>query len=60
MKLLRKKHAFKGKDGKQYVGYNYYLAFDNGSVVAIRPSFKEDARVLYVLSIPADAESKAE
>lgn len=45
MRLFKKKHAYKDKDGNPKQGWNFYLE-NNGNVVAIRAAFPEDNRIL--------------
>ena len=48
-RVIRRKVNFTGKDGKEHYNYNFYLVVGNG-LVAIKPCFKEDARLLYFCS----------
>lgn len=49
LELICKKHNFTGKDGKEKVGFNYFIKTDSGSYIAIRPVFDDYAK-LRVLS----------
>ena len=42
MKLVKKMIKYVNDKGEQKEGYNFYLMFDNGSKIAIKPVFKED------------------
>lgn len=37
VKPIMKKYTYKGKDGKDHVGYNYALQLDNGKQILINP-----------------------
>ena len=56
MKLIKviKKETYKGKDGNDYNYKNYYIRLDNGKMIAIRPSFKNDYKILELLSETID------
>lgn len=49
MKVISKKHTYTGADGEEKVGYNYYLVLDNGSRLAIKPSFSRDYQKLFFI-----------
>lgn len=52
MKLIKviKKETYKGKDGNIYNYKNYYIRLDNGKMIAIKPTFKDDYKTLEILS----------
>ena len=41
-------------NGKDYSFNNYYLVFDNGSSIAIRPNFKKDYSKLRIVAQPME------
>lgn len=42
VKPIMKKYTYKGKDGKDHVGYNYALQLDNGKQILINPVVIEE------------------
>lgn len=54
MKLIRKTVEITDKEGlvKHYT--NFYLVFENGNYVPVKPSFKNDYKVMYVLATPEE------
>lgn len=54
MQILSKKYKYKGKDGKDYTGYNFYLSLENGRRIAIKPAFYKDIQKLVILSTAID------
>lgn len=45
LELICKKRDFTGKDGKEKVGYNYYLRTESGSYIAIKPVFNDYSKL---------------
>ena len=50
MKLLKKLVKYTNDKGEEKSTYNFYLVFDNGSKIAIKPTFKEDFGKLVFIS----------
>ena len=50
MKLVKKMIKYVNVKGEQKEGYNFYLMFDNGSKIAIKPVFKEDYSKMVFIS----------
>lgn len=46
MRLIKKqsKQLYKNKEGEEKHYYNYFLQFENGKRVQVKPAFKEDTR----------------
>lgn len=49
-KLVKVSKKVKDKDGKELNYTNYYLELPSGQYVAIKPAFKNDYKVLYVVA----------
>ena len=49
-KLIKVSKKVKDKDGKELNYTNYYLELPSGQYVAIKPAFKNDYKVLYVVA----------
>ena len=47
--LICKKHSYNGKDGKERVGFNYFIKTDTGIYIAVKPVF-DDYQKLRVIS----------
>ena len=50
MKLLKKQVKYTNKAGVEKITNNFYLKFDNGSYVSIKPAFEDDRKVLNLLA----------
>jgi hypothetical protein len=49
IKLIRQSKEVETKDGiKRYT--NFFIVLENGSYIPIKPAFKNDYKVLYVMS----------
>ena len=54
MELVRKSKQVITSDGEVKHYTNYYIKFENGNYVAIKPAFNNDYKSLYVLSTAID------
>ena len=50
--VISTKHQYKGKDGSDKVGLNFYLVLDNGKTIAIQPSFAQGYTQLSLIATP--------
>ena len=50
--VISTKHQYKGKDGSDKVGLNFYLVLDNGKTIAIQPSFAQGYIQLSLIATP--------
>ena len=50
MKLIKINSNYKDKDGQEHVGFHLALLINENQYVQIRPSFKEDYRLLTLLA----------
>lgn len=54
MDIIRRKKTFKGQDGKEVSYYEFSIRLVNGNIIAIKPVYKNDKRVLFALSHELD------
>lgn len=51
MRLVKvKSKSYFDKEGKERIGYNYYLKLDNGGLVAVRPCFSNGYAIFSILA----------
>jgi hypothetical protein len=52
MELIKKQNTVTKENGEVKHYTNFYLLFENGNYVSIKPAFKNDYKVLVVMATP--------